>query len=823
MKKITGYIFGLFLILAVSGCSFGNKSSNNSNNDNQSGTNPFNISDARYSALTEMSYVQKGNNYRLKNVIERLKNGEDVYIAAIGGSVTEGQSTSDSNKNNIWKNGYFYQFCNKLETTYSNKNIHYVNAGLCGTPSSLGLIRYKTDVTDKLNHVPDLLIVEFAVNDGEDDQVTRAYEAIIRNALEADLKTAVVLLHAASTYGSSAPTKIEVGKHYDLQQVNILTAVTEALAKKDFAQTDYYVDTVHPTKNGHEFMADCLMNLIDKVDKDNKASSYKVPSDWTRTPAKALTNFTRVTGDDDNVKITKGGFTSTDANSQGYLSSGNAFPQNWYKAPSDSSDAFEMKIKCKALILSYKQQGSWLSEKFGKAEIYVDGNLKETVDGGAAGGWNNCNQLFLIDEATSGNHTIKIKMSAGDENKGFTILAMGYSTSLNSTPEKTEAQYNVEEITKYARLINSLASEYNMSAFVWDLLDMKDLPAEKNGAGYMWRKKLEILYPSYVNAIIDSYAKSTDKGNSGDDSKFEEEDSFTAVKNFKAGWNLSNTLDSHSYYPGQSSNGWIGKKSNAGPKTWETAWYEPETTQEIADFVLNAGFNSIRVPVTWVEHLDENDKVDEAWMARVKEVVNYFYNRGAYVIVNVHHDGGGTGWVKASKDSWDKYNGRFEKLWTQIAETFKDYDERLVFESMNEVLDEKNSWSTPSSEVQEYINKFNQLFVDTVRKTGGNNGKRNLAVMTYAGGSHFDGFKIPADSVKNHIIMEVHDYNPTPFCWSEKNVTWTKCTALWNGSVNVEKTIRDNLANYKTAAEKLGVPLIIGEYNASPKLYSNYD
>jgi len=826
-EKITVFIFALFLILALSGCSFGGGSSENKE-DNQSGSNPFKISDARYSALTEMSYVQFGNNYRLKNVVDRIKSGDDVYIAAMGGSVTEGQSTSDSWSNNIWKNGYFYQFINKLKTTYSNNNIHYVNAGLCGTPSSLGLIRYKTDVTEKLGHTPDLLIVEFAVNDDSEDNTTRAYEAIIRNALEANPKTAVVLLHSAATYGSSAPTKVEIGKHYNLQQINILTSVSEALKKNYFSQSDYYVDTVHPTKNGHEFMADCLMNLIDKIDKDNRAGSYSVPEKWTRTPSKALTNFTRISGDDDNVKITKGGFTGTDANVQGHLDSslGKSFPQNWYKAPSNSADAFEMSIKCKSLILSYKQQSASSSEKFGKAEIYVDGTLKVTADGGAAGGWNNCVQLFLIDEASVGDHTIKIKMAAGDEDKGFTILAMGYSTSADSTPEKTEeeilAQYNVEEITKYAGLINGLAKEYNMAAFVWDLFDSTQYDASL-AAGYIWRKKMEMPFPTYVEAAVGAYGKSADKGNSGDDSVFEEEDSFTAVKNFKAGWNLSNTLDSHSYYPGNENDGWIGKKTEGKPINYEKAWYQPETTQEIADFVLDAGFNSIRVPVTWAEHLDENDNVDAAWMARVKEVVDYFYNRGVYVIVNVHHDGGGTGWVKASKDSWETYNERFGKLWTQIATTFKDYDERLVFESVNEVLDGNASWNSPSKEDYGYLNNFNQLFVTTVRGTGGNNEKRNLVVMTYAGGAHFDDFKIPTDTVKNHIIMEVHDYNPTQFCWSEKNVTWTKCTALWNGSVNVEKTIRDNLATYKAAAEKFGVPLIIGEYNASPKRYSDYD
>lgn len=384
---------------------------------------------------------------------------------------------------------------------------------------------------------------------------------------------------------------------------------------------------------------------------------------------------------------------------------------------------------------------------------------------------------------------------------------------------KANNTYNEQDITQYAACINKLAVENNISTFLWDC------------SVHMDRNTLSVNFPSYIDAIINSYPKVEELGNDGDDSEFEEELAFDAVKNFRAGWNLGNTLDSTSYNVVDDANGkkgWIllyGKKDANGKyltSDWETAWGQPETNQQIADFILDAGFNAIRIPVTWAEHFDENDNVDAKWMARVKETVDYFYNRGVYCIVNAHHDGGADGWIEATKESYEKYSGRFEKLWTQIANTFIDYDERLLFESMNEVLDDKNNWNEPTISASNWINKYNQLFVDSVRATGGNNAKRNLVVMTYSGGGatgNFKNFVVPDDSVKNHIILEVHNYDPTDFTWT--TATWTKMTAKWNPSVH-ENILKNEFAVYKTYSEKLGLPIIIGEYNADPKLYSDY-
>ena len=245
-----------------------------------------------------------------------------------------------------------------------------------------------------------------------------------------------------------------------------------------------------------------------------------------------------------------------------------------------------------------------------------------------------------------------------------------------------------------------------------------------------------------------------------------------AVKNMGVGWNLGNTLDAND-----------GKECPDIVQS-ETMWGQPVTKPELMKMMKEAGFGAIRVPVTWYPHMDENDKVDPVWMARVHEVVDYVLNNGMYCILNVHHDTGeGKQWLHASMNTYNNVKARYEYLWKQIAEEFKDYGEKLLFESYNEMLDEYNSWcfasyaspstynATSAADSYEAINKYAQSFVDVVRATGGNNAKRNLIVNTYgacSGGGNWNDhlqdplkeMKLPTDETagNGHLAFEVHAY-----------------------------------------------------------------
>lgn len=392
--------------------------SSSENSDLMQENIPFGISQNDYENLLQISLMSTGNNLRLKNLIEKMRRGDDVFIAALGGSVTEGAGPKD------FKDGYAYQFFNDLKKQYSldGKNLYFDNAGLSGTPSELGLIRYESDVVEVLGKNPDLLIIEFAVNDDGQNGSTKAFEAIVRNALKNG--SAVIALYSAAQYGNSAGVKKQVSEFYKIPQVNVLNLLNEGVRLGYFKENQYYTDNVHPTKEGHKIQSDCIMNLFRKIDAAEKDEDFAIPKNWIME--KPLTDFKRIFGDDENVKITAGDFYETDAHTQVLQKNNKSdFPQNWHHKSGENS--FKMEINCKALILAYKEQGSWLPQKFGKADVFVDGKLFKTFDGGKSGGWCNGVPVYLIDEEKSALHTVEIKMADGDEDKGFTIVAMGYS------------------------------------------------------------------------------------------------------------------------------------------------------------------------------------------------------------------------------------------------------------------------------------------------------------------------------------------------------------------------------------------------------------
>ena len=371
----------------------------------------------------EETLVSTGNNYRLKTALEKIKKGEKITLAALGGSVTEGAGPDK------FTDGYAFQFFRALKAAYApgnGENVIFDGAGLSGTPSQLGIVRYKQDVVDVLGGNPDILIIEFAVNDAGDDFSARGFEALVRDALSASPETAVIALYSAATYGNTAAQKKPIANYYQIPQVDILPVVKKGISSGKVKEKDYYTDNVHPTKDGHQFMSDSLMNLLAVVDKAAKDSPCAIPAESLKNPS--FSGMKMILGDDENVKISAGAFNKKDGATQTLKKTNKGdFPQNWYKSASSKGESFKMDITCKNLILTYKVQGSWLSEKFGSADVYVDGKKVGTYDGGAANGWNNCEARLIIDEKSAAKHSVEIKMAPGSESKGFTIVCMGYS------------------------------------------------------------------------------------------------------------------------------------------------------------------------------------------------------------------------------------------------------------------------------------------------------------------------------------------------------------------------------------------------------------
>ena len=243
-----------------------------------------------------------------------------------------------------------------------------------------------------------------------------------------------------------------------------------------------------------------------------------------------------------------------------------------------------------------------------------------------------------------------------------------------------------------------------------------------------------------------------------------------AVKNMGVGWNLGNTLDANG-------------TGISDVVQSETYWGQPVTKPELITMMKEAGFGAIRVPITWYAHIDSDGNVDAAWMKRVHEVVDYVINAGLYCIINVHHDTGAhdNAWVIADNDNYEKTKARYENLWTQIANEFKDYGQQLLFEGYNEMLDKYRSWcfagfqrpngydADEAAAAYKGLNGYAQSFVNAVRATGGNNTQRNLVINTYASANGLGNWnahltdvltelKTPTDVAKNHLAFEVHAY-----------------------------------------------------------------
>lgn len=297
-----------------------------------------------------------------------------------------------------------------------------------------------------------------------------------------------------------------------------------------------------------------------------------------------------------------------------------------------------------------------------------------------------------------------------------------------------------------------------------------------------------------------------------------------AVKNMGLGWNLGNTFDASGNNVTSDPNndaywGCQGLES-------ETYWGQKTTKKELFTMMKNAGFGAIRVPVTWYNHMTPEGNVDAAWMARVREVVGWVLDAGLYCIINVHHDTGADSnsyksWLKADMDTYNEQKWRYEYLWKQIAEEFNDFDQRLLFESYNEMLDLKSSWCFASfaypgqynaqaaASAYEAINSYAQSFVNVVRATGGNNSERNLIVNTYAAAcgegtwnSHLKDpliqLNLPQDDAENHIIFEVHTY---------PNISSGNMNAI---KANLDQNI--SVINTYLASK---APVIIGEWGTS--------
>ncbi len=369
--------------------------------------------------MIQRSLMQTGNNSRIKKAIEKAKNGEEVVIAYIGGSVTEG-----ANAEPLETNCYAYRSYAYFTETFAHggDNVKFVNAGLSGTPSTIGMVRYDEDIIAKVGE-PDIVIVEFAANDGDDPTQGVCYESLVKDILQSEKDPAVVLLfYAAEEMWTLQDRFVPIGEHYDLPMISIKNAYNPAFTSGKANPSDYYSpDHLHPNTNGHQFIADCVNFMFDVVNNEVTIDEDMIiPSTTVYGDAFVGINALDSTSTDQNVSISVGSFTDVDD-----ITAGNSFKKSWMKPADSENNSFSITLTCKNFILIYKKSGDWIPTPFGKADVYLDGQQVATLDG--TGGWTNSVAELILNDTVAKEHTIEIKMAEGDENKAFTISAIGYT------------------------------------------------------------------------------------------------------------------------------------------------------------------------------------------------------------------------------------------------------------------------------------------------------------------------------------------------------------------------------------------------------------
>lgn len=394
--------------------------------------NPVDFNCPEYKEMITKSLMQLGNTTRIKKVIEKARSGEDVTIAFLGGSITQGAGAIPINKEcYAWKT--FERFCN-LCGKGTEENIHYVKAGVGGTSSELGMVRYDRDVCNDGEIVPDMIVVEYAVNDEGDETKGHSYDSLVRKLLTAENKPAVVLLFAVFSYDWNLQDRLApVGEAYELPMVSVKDCVVEQFYKKVgegrvLSKSQFFYDIFHPSNYGHTIMADSIAYMLKAADQ---APMPESEPDYATIEAPFSSEFATIKLIDrehsaDVVKSLEiGDFTETDKELQAVERDQNLFatpefPYNWMHVGGDKP--FVMDIDCSALLIVAKDSAS---PEAGIIDAYVDGELVRSINPREVG-WTHCNALILFRGAEKKVHHVEIRMQEQDADKKFTILGFGY-------------------------------------------------------------------------------------------------------------------------------------------------------------------------------------------------------------------------------------------------------------------------------------------------------------------------------------------------------------------------------------------------------------
>ena len=359
--------------------------------------------------MVERSLMTVGNTARMEKALKKAENGEEITVAYIGGSITEGLTAGAEL---CWAKLTYNWLCEQ----YPHTKINYVNAGMSGTPSTLGNIRSDRDV---LSHgEPDIIFIEFAVNDAGDTKSRQNYESLVRKMLKLDKETAVVLLFTVIKSGYTCEEHMsKVGEYYDLPMISLNNVLAPEFEAGRMTWEDYSDDESHPNEWGHELVAEMIENYYKKVMEIMKNGTGD--KETAEIPAETLNgaDFTA-------MKLLDR--TSITPNSLGSWADKETlaqFPNGWEFGKSGGNEPISFTISCNTLYVIFRAQDS---ARLGTIDVYVDGEKVMDVKANMSTGWNNPETQWIFGGGETKEHLIEIKMAEGYEDSYFWLLGFGY-------------------------------------------------------------------------------------------------------------------------------------------------------------------------------------------------------------------------------------------------------------------------------------------------------------------------------------------------------------------------------------------------------------
>ena len=360
-----------------------------------------------YDLMVERSLMTTGDMTRMANVLKKAQNGEEITAAYIGGSITYGMTVAPNEPEKCWA----YLSTEWLREQFPDATINYVNAGISGTPSILGNARLERDV---LAYDPDIVFVEFAVNDGNSTEYQVAYDSLVRTLLTQDKDIAVVLFFTVIESGHTCQEYMsKVGEAYGLPMISEPNSLGVEFADGRMTWSDYSDDESHPNEAGHKIVTDFITNyyeqVIPNIDENVGEVSKELPDP---VYSKRYMNMHYI----DNEELTAELVNMSATSLHEY------FPHGWsYKGEEEASMTFT--ITCSALEMIYKANNS---KMFADADIYIDGEKTCTVSSNRSDGWNNPVTQMIIDNDESAEHTVSIVVPGGDKHY-FEVLGFSYT------------------------------------------------------------------------------------------------------------------------------------------------------------------------------------------------------------------------------------------------------------------------------------------------------------------------------------------------------------------------------------------------------------